>query len=164
VREIDAAALEEAAFLDQPRNAAAAFRALPRVGAEGLAVEGFEFPDDAGLEGGEVGFEDMGVHWEPFCDGLVGMGFGCGVPRLTRGRTSFASPKESSQRKGDPWSARAGPGPLCYSADAGAAQLGPAGLGQCSPFFRASLRCSAPPRGPKTGRSFTAFSPVDRKQ
>ena len=53
VREIDAAALEEIAFLDQARGAAAAFRANPAVGAEGLAIEGFQFSNDAGLQAGE---------------------------------------------------------------------------------------------------------------
>ena len=62
VREIDAAALEEVAFLDQPRNAAAAFRALPGVAAEGLAVEGLERGDDAALQAGEVILEVGGVH------------------------------------------------------------------------------------------------------
>jgi hypothetical protein len=42
VGEVAAAALEEVALLDQPGEAAAAGRAGPAVGAEGLAVEGFE--------------------------------------------------------------------------------------------------------------------------
>ena len=43
---------------------------------------------------------------------------------------------------------RAAPGSLRYSVLAGAAELGPAGLRQSSPFFRQRLRCSAPPKGP----------------
>ena len=54
VREIDATAFEEVALLDQPRDAAAAFGANPGIGAEGLAVEGFQFGDDARLQAGEV--------------------------------------------------------------------------------------------------------------
>jgi hypothetical protein len=42
VGEVAAAALEEVALLDQAGEAAAAGRARPAVGAEGLAVEGFE--------------------------------------------------------------------------------------------------------------------------
>jgi hypothetical protein len=61
MREIDTAALEEMAFLDQPRQAAAAFRAIPGVGAEALAVEGFEFADNAALQAGEIGLEAGGV-------------------------------------------------------------------------------------------------------
>jgi hypothetical protein len=43
---------------------------------------------------------------------------------------------------------RASPGSLRYSTLAGAAELGPAGLKQSSPFIRQRLRYSAPPKGP----------------
>jgi hypothetical protein len=56
------AVAEESAFLDQPRDAAAAFRPLPAVGAERLAIEGFQFGDDARLQPGEPGFQWLGVH------------------------------------------------------------------------------------------------------
>ena len=52
---------EEVALFDQPGDAAAAGRAGPAVGAEGLAVEGFEGCDDAGLEVEEVGFDGGAV-------------------------------------------------------------------------------------------------------
>ncbi|MBS1160931.1 MAG: hypothetical protein H6R15_3350, partial [Proteobacteria bacterium] len=52
-----------------------------------------------------------------------------------------------SQRKGDPRVGAPFGGPLRYSKPAGAAELGPAGLKQSSPFFRRFLRCSAPPMG-----------------
>jgi hypothetical protein len=45
--EVDAAALEEAALLDQAGEAAAALGARPSVGEEGLAVEGGQGIDDA---------------------------------------------------------------------------------------------------------------------
>jgi len=63
---------------------------------------------------------------------------------LRAGVLSFASPKESSQRKGDPRVGARCAGPLRYSKSAGAAELGPAGLKQSSPSFRRFLRCSAP--------------------
>ena len=65
------------------------------------------------------------------------------------GVLSFASPKESSQRKGDPRVGARYAGPLRYSKPAGAAELGPAGLKQSSPSFRRFLCCSAPLRGRK---------------
>jgi hypothetical protein len=66
---------------------------------------------------------------------------------LRAGVLSFASPKESSQRKGDPQVGAGYAGPLRYSPLAGAAELGAAPLRQSSPFFRQQLRCSAPLRG-----------------
>jgi hypothetical protein len=82
---------------------------------------------------------------------------------LRAGVLSFASPKESSQRKGDPWVGAGYAGPLRYSALAGAAELGAAPLRQSSPFFRQRLRCSAPLKGPGKpsglGRHFFDFGP-----
>jgi hypothetical protein len=52
---------------------------------------------------------------------------------LRAGVLSFASPKESSQRKGDPQVGAGCAGPLRYSAGRAAAELGPAGLKQSSP-------------------------------
>jgi len=52
---------------------------------------------------------------------------------LRAGVLSFASPKESSQRKGDPRVGAGCAGPLRYSASRAAAELGPAGLKQSSP-------------------------------
>jgi hypothetical protein len=52
----DAAALEHIAFLDQPRNAAAALRALPGIPDEGLAVNAFQRRDDAVLQAEQIGF------------------------------------------------------------------------------------------------------------
>ena len=52
---------------------------------------------------------------------------------LRAGVLSFASPKESSQRKGDPRVGARYAGPLRYSAGRAAAQLGAAPLKQCSP-------------------------------
>jgi len=66
---------------------------------------------------------------------------------LRAGVLSFASPKESSQRKGDPRVGARYAGSLRYSKPAGAAELGPAGLRQSSPFIRRFLRCSAPLMG-----------------
>jgi hypothetical protein len=67
------------------------------------------------------------------------------VPRLTRGRLSFASPKESSQRKGDP---RVTPGcadsPALLALQAGRLRNSGFALRQCSPTSPgSSLRCSA---------------------
>ena len=67
VREIDAAALEEVTFLDQPRGAATTFRAYPAVGAEALAVEGFELGNDAGLQRRKIGLESLGIHGLVHC-------------------------------------------------------------------------------------------------
>jgi len=69
------------------------------------------------------------------------------VSALLAGVLSFASPKESSQRKGDPRVGAGYAGPLRYSPLAGAAELGATPLKQSSPFFRQQLRCSAPLRG-----------------
>src|SRR5574343_779943 len=83
------------------------------------------------------------------CLGLFFRSFlNLGFPRLRRVLLSFASPKESKQRKGDPWVGAGYAGPLRYSPLAGAAELGPAGLRQCSPFIRQRLRYSAPLKGP----------------
>ncbi len=54
-------------------------------------------------------------------------------PRCGAGVLSFASPKESSQRKGDPRVGARCAGPLRYSVGRAAAQLGAAPLKQCSP-------------------------------
>src|SRR5574343_1645821 len=73
VREVDAAPLEKIAFFDQSGNAAATLRALPAVGAEGLAVESFKLADDAALQAGKVILEAGGIHvclrW--MCDGRL---------------------------------------------------------------------------------------------
>jgi len=77
---------------------------------------------------------------------------------------SFASPKESKQRKGDPRVGARYAGPLRYSKPAGAAELGPAGLKQSSPSFRRFLRCSAPLMGtPKTSRNDGSAQEEKRK-
>jgi hypothetical protein len=78
------------------------------------------------------------------------MGVSCvkqGVPPLRGGSLSFASPNESKQRKGDPGSVPAAPVPCATRQTRGLRNSGFA-LKQCSPFFRASLRCSAPLKGP----------------
>ena len=67
---------------------------------------------------------------------------------LRAGVLSFASPKERSQRKGDPQVGAGFAGSLRYSPLAGAAELGSTPLRQSSPFFRQYLRCSAPLKGP----------------
>jgi len=67
---------------------------------------------------------------------------------------SFASPKESKQRKGAPRGGAGFAGSLRYSKPAGAAELGATPLRQSSPSFRRFLRCSAPLMGtPKTSRN-----------
>jgi len=66
---------------------------------------------------------------------------------LRAGVLSFASPKESSQRKGDPKVGAGYAGPLRYSKSAGAAELGATPLRQSSPLIRRFLRCSAPLMG-----------------
>ena len=66
---------------------------------------------------------------------------------LRAGVLSFASPKESSQRKGDPRVGARSAGSLRYSKSAGAAELGATPLRQSSPFIRRFLRCSAPLMG-----------------
>ena len=55
VREQHAAALEHAAVLDQPRDAAAAFGPRPGVAAERLAVDRLEAGDDARLQVEKIG-------------------------------------------------------------------------------------------------------------
>jgi hypothetical protein len=58
--EVDAAALEEAALLDQAGEAAAALGAVPAVGEKGLAA--LEFTDDAILQSGEIVPDWRDVH------------------------------------------------------------------------------------------------------
>jgi len=81
-----------------------------------------------------------------------------GVSRLRRALLSFASPKESKQRKGDPGRRPATRGSLRYSVGAGSAELGPAGLRQSSPFIRPTLRCSASHKGPERRHGTTSGS------
>ncbi len=85
------------------------------------------------------------------------------VFRLYGGRTFFLlRQEESSQRRRRPGVGARYAGSLCYSDFAGvpqeyfftmlciaqgAAELGPLGLRQSSPYFRELLRCSAPPTG-----------------
>jgi len=72
--------------------------------------------------------------------------------------------EESKQRRRRPRVGARCAGSLRYSVLAGAAELGPAGLRQSSPFFRQALRCSAPPRGGwQTDRSFTVNAENGRK-
>jgi hypothetical protein len=79
------------------------------------------------------------------------MGVSCferGVPPLRGGLLSFASPKESKQRKGDPGSVPAALVPCATRFGRGLRNSGLKPLRQCSPFIRPSLRCSAPSKGP----------------
>ena len=62
--------------------------------------------------------------------------------------SSCFAKKKVSKEEGDPGRRRALPGSLRYSVWAGAAELGPVGLKQSSPFSRPNLRCSAPHKGP----------------
>ncbi len=71
-----------------------------------------------------------------------------GFPPLRGVLLSFASPKESKQRKGDPGSVPATRVPCATRLGRGLRNSGLKPLKQCSPFFRPSLRCSAPPKGP----------------
>ena len=65
----------------------------------------------------------------------------------------FDGKNKVAKEKTTPGSAPGQPGPLRYSALAGAAELGAAPLKQSSPFFRQRLRCSAPLKGArKTSR------------
>ena len=95
------------------------------------------------------------------------------VSRLRRALLSFASPKESKQRKGDPGRRPATRGPLRYSVWAGspqeyffpmlriaqgAAELAATRLKQSSPFFRPNLRCSASHKGPERRHGTTRGS------
>ncbi len=79
------------------------------------------------------------------------MGVSCsqqGFPPLRGGLLSFASPKESKQRKGDPGSVPAAPVPCATRFGRGLRNSGLMPLRQCSPFSRPSLRCSALLKGP----------------
>ena len=78
-----------------------------------------------------------------------------GVSRLRRALLSFASPKESKQRKGDPGRRPAARGSLRYSVWAGSAELAATRLKQSSPFIRPNLRCSASHKGPERRRGTT---------
>ena len=80
------------------------------------------------------------------------------VSRLRRALLSFASPKESKQRKGDPGRRPATRGPLRYSVWAGSAELAATRLKQSSPFFRPNLRCSASHKGPGKRHGTTSGS------
>ncbi len=95
------------------------------------------------------------------------------VSRLRRALLSFASPKESKQRKGDPGRRPATRGPLRYSVWAGspqeyffpmlriaqgAAELAATRLKQSSPFIRPNLRCSASHKGPERRHGTTSGS------
>ena len=78
------------------------------------------------------------------------------VSRLRRALLSFASPKESKQRKGDPGRRPATRGSLRYSVEAGSAELGATPLRQSSPFIRPNLRCSASHKGPEKRHGTTS--------
>jgi hypothetical protein len=99
---------------------------------------------------------------------LVGLGELAWGSALLAALLSFASPKESKQRKGDPGSVPAAPVPCATRLTRGLRNSGFA-LKQCSPFIRASLRCSAPLKGPgkastiKLRISFFGIFPVDRE-
>ena len=70
------------------------------------------------------------------------------VPRLTRVLlSSCVAKKKVSKEEGDPGSVPATPVPCATRLRRGLRNSGCA-LRQCSPFFRPSLRCSAPPKGP----------------
>ena len=108
--------------------------------------------------------------------GLACRAFGVserGVSRLRRALLSFASPKESKQRKGDPGRRPATRGSLRYSVGAGApreyffpmlriaqgaAELAATRLKQSSPFIRPNLRCSASHKGPERRHGTTSGS------
>ena len=107
-----------------------------------------------------------------FCFGVWGSCDGW-FSRLRRALLSFASPKESKQRKGDPGRRPATRGPLRYSVWAGspqeyyfpmlriaqgAAELAATRLKQSSPFFRPNLRCSASHKGPGKRHGTTSGS------
>ena len=62
VRVVDAAALEDVAFLDHARDAAAALRPRPLVAAERLPVHRLEPGDDARLQSPEVVAGAADVH------------------------------------------------------------------------------------------------------
>ena len=63
--------------------------------------------------------------------------------------SSCVAKKKVAKEEGDPGRRPATPGALRYSVGAGAAELGPAGLKQSSPFIRPNLRCSASHKGPE---------------
>ena len=71
------------------------------------------------------------------------------VPRLTRVLlSSCVAKKKVSKEEGDPGSVPAAPVPCATRFGRGLRNSGLKPLKQCSPFFRPSLRCSAPPKGP----------------
>jgi hypothetical protein len=68
--------------------------------------------------------------------------------------SSCFAKKKVAKEEGDPRVGARCAGPLRYSKPAGAAELGPAGLKQSSPFIRRFLRCSAPLMGtPEASRN-----------
>ena len=69
VGEIHAPALEHGAVLDQARDAAAAFRTIPRVAQERPAVDRLEPRDDALLQAGEIGADRGDVHGDSAASG-----------------------------------------------------------------------------------------------
>src|SRR5574343_1221948 len=99
---------------------------------------------------GGLSIEGRGRFWQvgDFPDGLSS--FGRCFSRLRRALlSSCVAKKKVSKEEGDPGRRRALPGTLRYSVGAGAAELGPVGLRQSSPFSRPSLRCSASHKGPE---------------
>ena len=71
------------------------------------------------------------------------------VPRLTRVLlSSCVAKKKVSKEEGDPGSVPATPVPCATQLERGLRNSGLKPLKQCSPFFRPSLRCSAPSKGP----------------
>ncbi len=71
------------------------------------------------------------------------------VPRLTRVLlSSCVAKKKVSKEEGDPGSVPAARVPCATRLGRGLRNSGLKPLKQCSPFFRPSLRCSAPPKGP----------------
>ncbi len=82
-----------------------------------------------------------------FGEEVMGACFEQGFPPLRGVLLSFASPKESKQRKGDPGSVPAAPVPCATRNWRGLRNSGFA-LRQSSPFIRQLLRCSAPLKGP----------------
>ncbi len=71
------------------------------------------------------------------------------VPRLTRVLlSSCVAKKKVSKEEGDPGSVPAAPVPCATRFGRGLRNSGLKPLKQCSPFFRPSLRCSAPLKGP----------------
>ena len=71
------------------------------------------------------------------------------LPRLTRViLSSCVAKKKVSKEEGDPGSVQATPVPCATRLGRGLRNSGLKPLRQCSPFFRPSLRCSAPSKGP----------------